>query len=84
MHDWKDHIDASGFSTFTQANQRGAAAGVRGIWRQHDFGRVLEDGQRFFSFQQRNVVKQPAPLLVDGDRHNFEAVAIQVIDDGGG
>ena len=84
MHDGKDHIDASRLSTFTETNQRAASAGVRWIWRQHDFRRVLENGQRFFSFQQRNIVEKPASLLVDGDRHNLEAVAIQVIDDGGG
>ena len=82
MHDRKDHIDASCLSAFTQANQRATATRICGIRRKHDFRRVLENGQRFFSFQQRNIVEMPAALLVDGHRHDFEAVAIQVIDYG--
>ena len=82
MHDRKDHIDASCLSAFTKANQRAAATRICGIRRKHDFRRVFENGQRLFSFQQRNIVEMPAPLLVDSYRHDFEAVTIQVINYG--
>ena len=82
MHDGKDHIDAAWLSAFTQADQRTAATRISGIWPQDNGRRVFEDGQRFFSFQERNVVEMPATLLVDRNRDDFKAVAVQMIDDG--
>src|SRR5438046_7262808 len=82
MHYRKDHIDALGLSAFTQANQRATAARICRIRRKHDCRRVFEDGQRLLSFQQRNIVEMPAPLLIDGYRHDFEALPIEVINYG--
>ena len=79
MNNGEHYIDRFRFAA-TPRHQRAASLGVGEVRRQDDAWRVFENGQRFFSFEEREIVQAPAALLVDCDWHDFKPFAIEVVD----